>query len=271
MSAPAQDGQSASIAFTKTSACGNDFLLVEGASNLRGELAEISRRMCDRHNGVGADGVEWLFPDAEADVRVRLINADGSEAEISGNGTRCVAAEICSRTNKTEIVVRTDAGLKTCRLTSRQGSTFEFEADMGAPEVGAELSIAAGAVRVQGMKVSIGNPHFVIFVENFPEAWQQQAALIQAQPQFPQGTNVEYVVRRGQSAVEIRLFERGVGETQSSGTGSCASAVAAIAAGRVTSPVTVTAPGGSQTVRWDKHVYLRGPALIVCRGEFVTS
>jgi diaminopimelate epimerase len=117
----------------------------------------------------------------------------------------------------------------------------------------------------------MGNPHFVIFVENFPEGWQRQAALIQAQPQFPQGTNVEYAVKRGQSEIEIRLFERGVGETQSSGTGSCASAVAAIAAGRVTSPVTVTAPGGAQTVRWEKHVYLRGPAKIVCRGEFVAS
>src|SRR5580698_8488084 len=186
MSAPPHESQPAkTIPFTKASACGNDFLIVEGR-HASGDLSALTRRMCDRHRGVGADGVEWLFPDTEADlpadVSARLINADGSEAEISGNGTRCVAAEICSRTNKTEIVVRTDAGLKTCRLTSRQGSTFEFEADMGAPEVGAELSIAAGAVRVQGMKVSIGNPHFVIFVENFPEAWQQQAALIQAQP-----------------------------------------------------------------------------------------
>jgi diaminopimelate epimerase len=217
---------------------------------------------------VGADGVEWLFPDGEADVKARLINADGSEAEVSGNGTRCVAAEICSREHKTEVVVRTDAGLKTCRLTGRQGSTFEFEADMGRPEVGGQLSIETMWVRAVGTKVSMGNPHFVIFVENFQDGWQRQAALIGTQPQFPQGTNVEYVVVRGENEIEIRLFERGVGETESSGTGSCASAVAAIASGRVASPVTVIAPGGSQTVRWENQVYLRGPATLICRGEF---
>jgi len=259
------------LPFTKASACGNDFLVVEGA-HASGDLGVLSRRLCDRHRGVGADGVEWLFPDAQADVKARLINADGSEAEISGNGTRCVAAEICSRAHKTEVVVRTGAGLKTCRLISsndaRQGSTFEFETDMGRPEVGGQLSIETMWVRAVGTKVSMGNPHFVIFVESFQEGWQRQAALIGTQPQFPQGTNVEYVVVRGEREIEIRLFERGVGETESSGTGSCASAVAAIASGRVASPVTVIAPGGSQTVRWENQVYLRGPATLICRGEF---
>ena len=267
--------QNTRIQFTKASACGNDFLIVEGVQ-ASGDLGALSRRLCDRHRGVGADGVEWLFPDAEADVKARLINADGSEAEISGNGTRCVAAEICSRENKTEVVVRTGAGLKTCKLIGpengrddgRQGSTFEFETDMGQPEVGGQLSIETMWVRAVGTKVSVGNPHFVIFVENFQEGWQRQAALIGTQPQFPLGTNVEYVVVRGASEIEIRLFERGVGETQSSGTGSCASAVAAIASGRVASPVKVIAPGGSQTVRWENQVYLRGPATLICRGEF---
>jgi diaminopimelate epimerase len=282
MSAPQNEGQqnevdpnrgqqSTRIPFTKASACGNDFLMVESAHAF-GNLGALSRRLCDRHRGVGADGVEWLFPDAEADVKARLINADGSEAEISGNGTRCVAAEICSRQNKTEVVVRTGAGLKTCRLVGResgwQGSTFEFETDMGQPDVGGPLSIETMWVRAVGTKVSMGNPHFVIFVETFQDGWQRQAALIGTQPQFPQGTNVEYVVVRGSNEIEIRLFERGVGETQSSGTGSCAAAVAAIASGRVASPVTVIAPGGAQTVRWENQVYLRGPATLVCRGEF---
>ena len=272
MSAPQHDTQpSARIPFTKASACGNDFLIVEGA-HVSGDLSALTRRLCDRHRGIGADGVEWLFPDADADVKARLINADGSEAEISGNGTRCVAAEIYSREGKKEVVVRTGAGLKTCRLTSpeeaRQGATFEFETDMGQPEVGGELSIETMWVRALGTKVSIGNPHFVIFVENFQDGWQRQAALIGTQPQFPQGTNVEYVVARGANEIEIRLFERGVGETESSGTGSCAAAVAAIASRRVASPVTVIAPGGAQIVRWDNQVYLRGPATLVCRGEF---
>ncbi|MGA7559370.1 MAG: diaminopimelate epimerase [Terriglobales bacterium] len=269
MSATPSSGQSsAPIPFTKASACGNDFLLVQ-AEHVFGDLPALTRRLCDRHRGVGADGVEWLFSDAEADVKARLINADGSEAEISGNGTRCVAAQICSQQkNKTEVGVRTGAGLKTCQLTGRQGQTFEFETEMGPPEVGGELSIETMWVRAIGVRVSMGNPHFVIFVENFPDGWQRQAGLIQTQPQFPQGTNVEYVAVRGANEIEIRLFERGVGETESSGTGSCASAVAAIASGRVKSPVKVVAPGGAQTVRWQNEVYLQGPATIICQGEF---
>jgi diaminopimelate epimerase len=256
------------IPFTKASACGNDFLMID-AVHAPADLAAISRRLCERHNGVGADGIEWLFPDTESDVIARLFNADGSEAEISGNGTRCVAAELCARTGKERIIVRTGAGLKACRLTGRQGATFEFEADMGQPVVGESVSIATTSGVGVGTEVSMGNPHFVIFVDTFAEGWQRDASVIGAQPRFPQGTNVEYVVVRGPNEIEIRLFERGVGETESSGTGSCASAIAAIASGRVSSPVTVVAPGGVQTVRWDKRVYLKGPATLICRGEFI--
>lgn len=254
------------LAFTKASAFGNDFLIVraEGLENLSG----LTRRLCDRHNGIGADGVEWLFPDVDADARALLINADGSEAEISGNGTRCVAAEICSQSGKAEIVIRTGAGLKRCKLVEARSPSFEFEIEMGQATVGDELRIETLWVRAVGTRVSIGNPHFVIFVERFQDGWQKQAALIQTQPQFPQGTNVEYVVARDPHEIEIRLFERGVGETMSSGTGSCASAVAAVATQRVASPVTVIAPGGSQTVRCEDQIYLRGSATLVCRGEF---
>ena len=256
------------IPFTKASACGNDFLVID-ATHVPADLAAISQRLCDRHNGVGSDGVEWLLPDTEADVFARLFNADGSEAEISGNGTRCVAAELCARTGKEQIIIRTGAGLKTCRLTGRRGSTFEFETDMGPPAVGEQVSIETTSVHAAGINVSMGNPHFVIFVNQFPEGWQREASLIGALPLFPQGTNVEYVVVRGPNEIEIRLFERGVGETESSGTGSCASAVAAISRRRVSSPVTVLAPGGPQTVRWEKQVYLTGPATLICRGEFI--
>jgi len=254
--------------FAKVSACGNDFLVVD-TLHAPADLSAFSRRLCERHNGVGADGVEWISPDVEADVSVRLFNADGSEAEVSGNGTRCVAAELCARTNQQQITIRTGAGLKTCRLTGRQGATFEFETDMGQPAVGGQESIETGFVRAVGTNVSIGNPHFVIFVDQFPEGWQREASVIGAHPQFPKGTNVEYVVARDSNEIEIRLFERGVGETESSGTGSCASAVAAIASRRACSPVRVIAPGGVQSVRWDKSVYLTGPATLICRGEFV--
>jgi diaminopimelate epimerase len=139
---------------------------------------------------------------------------------------------------------------------------------MGPPVVEGEAAIETMGESAIGMKISMGNPHVVIFVDSFQDGWQRQAALLATQPLFPQGTNVEYVAVRGPNEIEIRLFERGVGETMSSGTGSCASAVAAIAGRRATSPVRVTAPGGTQTVRWEGNVFLRGPATLICRGEF---
>ena len=127
-------------------------------------------------------------------------------------------------------------------------------------------SCASGEVR--GIPVSMGNPHYVVFVQEFAPAWQTQAAEIGHHGHFKQGVNVELVMIKDKSNVEVRFFERGVGETQSSGTGSCAAAVAAIAAKRAQSPVRVHAPGGVQTVRWEGEVFLRGPAQLVCRGEF---
>jgi diaminopimelate epimerase len=255
------------IPFTKASACGNDFLIIE-AVHLPAEPAEFTRRICDRHNGVGADGVEWVFPAADTDLSIRLINADGSEAEISGNGTRCVAAYAVAGGAGEKLTIRTGAGLKRCELISRNGNNFEFEMEMGEPQVGEPFSLELAAGKVTGTPVSMGNPHFVLFVEQFPAQWQAQAAEIQQQPRFPEGVNVEYVRVTGSNAIEIRIFERGAGETQSSGTGSCASAVAAIAAGRVQSPMMIKAPGGTQTVRWENKVFLRGPAQIICRGDF---
>src|ERR1041385_2188089 len=213
------------IPFTKASACGNDFLIMDGAV-APADLHEFSKRICDRHNGVGADGVEWLFPDQEADIRARLFNADGSEAEISGNGTRCVAAYVCAEQKKEKIIIRTDAGLKTCVLTSRNESRYEFETAMGEPQVGEELSIKVAFGEVRGVLVSMGNPHYVVFVREFSKEWQTQGAEIGRYPDFKQGMNVEFVIIQDEQNIGVRFFERGVGETQSSGTGSCASAVA---------------------------------------------
>jgi diaminopimelate epimerase len=255
------------IPFVKASACGNDFLIVE--RNLApAEMADLSLRMCDRRNGVGADGVEWLLPDSEVDISARLFNSDGSEAEISGNGTRCVAAYLVSRNAKEKVSIRTGAGVKFCTLIGTSGCQFEFEAAMGVPEVGNELSIRLASSEVRGIPVSMGNPHFVVFVDKFVHSWQAEAAEIQCQSAFPNGVNVELVVVAHPHHIEARFFERGVGETKSSGTGSCASAIAAIATSRAKSPVTVDTPGGTQTVRWDQQVYLRGNAQLICRGEF---
>ncbi len=261
------------VPYVKADACGNDFLIIDGRY-IPADIAEFSRRICDRHHGVGADGVEWLFPATDADVQARLLNADGSEAEISGNGTRCVAAFLCSEQSKAEtprekFTIRTGAGLKSCTLTSRRENSYEFETAMGEPEVGDAFSIHLTWGEVRGVPVSMGNPHYVVFVREFSSNWQTHAAEIGRDPGFSQGVNVELVKIRDKSNVEARFYERGVGETQSSGTGSCASAVAAIATQQVQSPVRVHAPGGVQTVRWESEVFLRGPAQLVCRGEFL--
>lgn len=269
------------IPFVKASACGNDFLLIdsavvgpsisEGASALS-EMAGLTRRMCDRHEGVGADGVEWMCPHASADVEIRLINADGSEAEISGNGTRCVAAYVCAERGIETIRIQTGAGLKICTLTGRNESDYELEAEMGEPVVGTEMIVKLGARVMCGIPLSMGNPHYVVFVDKFSENWRDEAAEIQRSSEFKHGINVELVVIDGKHDVSVRFFERGVGETQSSGTGSCASAVAAMATGRAESPVQVHTPGGTQTVRQEgKVVFLRGSARLVCRGEFFLS
>lgn len=255
------------IPFAKAHACGNDFLIIDGAY-APPDIAALSRRICDRHRGIGADGVEWLFPDKDADIYARLINADGSEAEISGNGTRCVAAYLCLQEPREKVIVRTGAGLKTCTLTSRSETQYEFETAMGKPDVGNELSIKLASKEVHGIPVSTGNPHYVIFVKEFSADWQTEAAEIGRHPYFKQGINVELVKIRDKENIDVRFFERGVGETQSSGTGSSASAAAAIATGKARSPVRVHAPGGTQTVRWEGELFLRGPAQLICRGEF---
>lgn len=255
------------IAFTKASACGNDFLIVDGTL-VPNQLKEITLRICDRHNGVGADGVEWLFPAKDADVEARLVNADGSEAEISGNGTRCVAACLCAESRKETVRIRTGAGMKTCTLIARRGNVAEFETAMGVPAVENEIGIATSFGEVKGIPVSMGNPHFVVFLPELWPDWRTRAAEIQGNAIFKQGVNVELVLVKDKSNIGVRFFERGVGETQSSGTGSCAAAVAAITSGHTQSPVVVHAAGGRQTVRFEQEVFLRGPAQLICEGRF---
>lgn len=260
------------IPFVKASACGNDFLLIDGALAPH-EVAAFTRRICDRHEGVGADGVEWMLPHFSADLEIRLINADGSAAEISGNGTRCVAAYVCSQQGKERISILTGAGLKICSLTARRDSEYEFEIEMGEAVVEPEVLLPLTGGEVRGIPVSMGNPHFVIFVPEFPGHWQARSAEIQRNPRFQQGVNVEWVAPAGSKHdLRARFFERGAGETLSSGTGSCAAAAAAMAAGRAQSPVKVQAPGGTQSVRREGNkIFLRGPARLVYRGEFFLS
>jgi diaminopimelate epimerase len=256
------------IPFVKASACGNDFLLIDGTLAPE-DVASFTRNICDRHEGVGADGVEWMLPHFTADLELRLINADGSAAEISGNGTRCAAAYFCSQHGKERISILTGAGIKICSLVTRRDSEYEFEMEMGEAGVDPELALKVAAGEVRGFPVSMGNPHYVVFVPQFPPDWQKHSAEIQNSIHFERGVNVELVVVDGKHDIRVRFLERGVGETQSSGTGSCAAAAAAIATGRAQSPVKVHAPGGTQIVRKEgKNIFLRGSARLLCQGEF---
>jgi diaminopimelate epimerase len=262
--------QSSRIPFVKATAYSNDFLIVrkEYASD---DPASLTRALCDRHNGVGADGVEWLSDEPGHAARIHLINADGSFAELSGNGTRCVAAHLAASGGGEELLIATDAGTRCCKLTAREGIRFDFLTDMGEPLVGEAFTIDLGTESYNGVPVSMGNPHFVIFVPEFPSDWQAVSQRIQARGDlFPDGINVEWVKVLGLNEIDIRIYERGAGETHSSGTGSSASAAAAIATRGGASELTVTAPGGAQRVQWKpgSALMLEGEARLICSGEY---
>jgi diaminopimelate epimerase len=273
------------IPFTKAHACGNDFLIVTeetaAGAKLTPDWAELTRRLCARNTGVGADGIEFFTWTGTKAGRIRLHNADGSIAEISGNGTRCVAAwmaeSIGARAGDT-LEIETDAGLRLCHVNAvhaGHGYTVEITTGMGVPKFAPRIVTIPGGVQVPGMEVSTGNPHFVVVVDNAEfsvdgQRWQSIGQQICGHPDFPYQTNVEFVRVLGPSEIEIRIYERGVGPTSSSGTGTSASATAAIAQGLVRSTLRVISPGGAQTVDWgapDAELHLTGPATLVARGE----
>lgn len=269
------------IPFTKAHACGNDFLIVTEEAAHGCNWADLTRRLCARNTGVGADGVEFFEWTGPKSGRIRLHNADGSVAEISGNGTRCVAAWMaCERGLKSgdEVEITTDAGVRVCHVNGVKtdvGFTVEMTAGMGVPSFARRTIKLAGGMEIAGVEVSTGNPHFVIVldIDAFDDndtSWHEIGAEICAHRDFPNQTNVEFVRIVNKYEIEIRIFERGVGPTTSSGTGSSASATAAIALSGCVSPLYVAAPGGSQTVVWEgpgTGLWLTGPAALIARGE----
>jgi len=260
--------------FVKAHACGNDFLILEDSVASRNHAA-LARRLCARNTSIGADGIEFLERRMDGSFFLRLFNADGSEAELSGNGTRCVAAWLAQSESLTHVALGTHGGLRDCRLISRDGPTFLIESGMGIPRVMPRTIVLEGIGNVTGAMVNVGNPHFVLFVDT-PDfsahglPWQQLGALISSSPLFPHGTNVEFVKLRTAAEIEFRIFERGCGPTTSSGTGTCASSAAAIVLWSADRNLTAIAEGGSQRVSWpanDQPMLLTGPAEIICTGE----
>jgi len=256
------------IPFTKAHGAGNDFLLTWAEQVPDGDLPAMARAICSRHTGIGGDG--WMLL---RNASIRLFNADGTEAEISGNGTRCAAALLIDsgRASNNDVTIGTGAGPKHLRLVERRDRRFLFEMDMGLPiyqkdQVRYALPLEHGAQEVTILDV--GNPQCAVLVDHIPEDWKVLGAEIEAHPHFPKRTNVSFVRVVDTHTIEARFYERGAGATLSSGTGSTGAAVAAILRKVVASPVRIITEGGDLRLRWDDAVYLTGPAEIVGVGEF---
>jgi diaminopimelate epimerase len=264
------------IGFVKAHAYGNDFLIIEEGL-AQGRHAALARRLCARNTGVGADGIEFLERRTDGTLFLRLFNADGSEAELSGNGTRCVAAWLAQSERRELMSFGTHGGVRTCKVILKERETpWYIESGMGVPRVmPRKIEIAGVAGVIDGAMVNVGNPHYVIFVEredfgSHGMSWQQLGAKIAVDPLFKFGTNVEFVRVLKDDEIAFRIYERGCGPTTSSGTGTCASAAAAMELRGAARKLGAIAEGGGQEVAWpdaQSEMTLLGPAVIICMGE----
>ncbi len=271
------------VSFVKAHACGNDFLILDETVAGRNHAA-LARKLCDRNHSVGADGIEFLERRADGSFFIRLFNSDGSEAELSGNGTRCVAAWLAATEGLTHVTLGTHGGPRTCEVLEAADPAFVIRSEMGVPRVMPRTIEIPGIGEISGAMVNVGNPHFVVFVDSATDPanpgdfnahglpWQQLGERIATSPLFPHGTNVEFVRIHSPAEIAFRIYERGCGPTTSSGTGTCASSAAAIALHQLSPHLIAIAEGGAQRVVWegvDQPMYLTGPAEIICRGEVV--
>ncbi|HYE66748.1 MAG TPA: diaminopimelate epimerase [Pyrinomonadaceae bacterium] len=279
--------------FIKFHGFGNDYLVFE-AGRLAGveSLNEFSRRICDRHYGAGADGITVIgqSEDQTADFSVRIFNADGSEAGLSGNGTRCAVAYLYYRGlwSRDKVRLGTRAGVKLYRLRERtRGGHFWFESELGQPRfdsasipmltdgprervIDYPLSVDDETFKVTALQM--GNPNCCIFVDDFDSLdWRRVGRALETHSQFPDRANIVFVRALDRSSIELRIWERGVGETFSSGTCSCAAVVASVINGKTERRVNVQTPGGRLEVEWreDGEVTLTGRADVVYSGEWL--
>ncbi|MBK7601135.1 MAG: diaminopimelate epimerase [Acidobacteria bacterium] len=282
--------------FHKFQALGNDFLIMRESElrSLTDDFEAFSRRICDRHFGAGADGVELLLDRTGvdgADFEVRLFNSDGGETPISGNGTRCVAAYLylVEGWDQPRVSIATGAGIKSLRPVERLQDGFLFETDMGVPKLkSAEIPVLLESpsdkvVRqklvVDGRtfeftSVSMGNPHCSIFVDDFDDIdWRELGAKIEMHQSFPDRTNVEFIRVVNRDRIEVRFWERGCGETLSSGTGSCAAAIASMLNGLIENMVTVVTVAGELHIQWldNGKVLQTGEARAVFKGRWLSG
>ena len=258
--------------FAKAHAYGNDFLYVEAAEVEGAALDTLARELCDRHMGVGADGL-IVYETSGEGASMRLLNADGSWAEVSGNGVRGLAALLLGDDPDAgaSISIRTEGGVK--RLVRMSGGAVRqvFRADMGAPAGVRRATLDAGGEAIEAAILSMGNPQCVV-LGPLPDdgRFRRLGAALERHREFPGGSNVEFAHVETPRSVRILIWERGVGPTSSSGTGSCAALVAAAAFGGASRDADIVAPGGTQRVEWtDQGVFLTGWAEVICRGEWL--
>ncbi|MBE5891063.1 MAG: diaminopimelate epimerase [Lachnospiraceae bacterium] len=273
--------------FTKMHGCGNDYIYVNLFEENIESPSELSIAISDRHFGIGGDGLITIGPSDCADFRMRIYNADGSEAEMCGNGIRCVAKYVYDHglTEKTEITVETGAGVKNLQLTVTDGKVTLVCVDMGEPILEAEKipviaktspvigeMITAGDQEWKMTCVSMGNPHAVIFVDDVDGFdLDHFGPLFENHKVFPKRTNTEFVKVHSRSEVSMRVWERGSAETWACGTGACASVMACILNGLTEDEVLIHLRGGDLNIRYDRgsnHVFMTGPATEVFSGEY---
>ena len=256
---------------TKMHGLGNDYLYSFGEVE---DPAEVSIRLSDRHRGIGSDGLIMILPSDTADFKMRIFNADGSEAKMCGNGIRCVGKYVYDKghTDKTTLTVETLSGIKTLKLNVKDGKVEAAQVDMGKAAVSPPVTLDVGAAAVTVTPVDVGNPHAVIFTDDADHAAVEQVGpAIERHQAFPGGVNAEFVTVKGKNELRMRVWERGSGVTMACGTGACASAAAAVSAGlcEKDSDIAVRLDGGTLNIRVkdDGTVMMTGPAATVCECE----
>lgn len=268
------------IRFTKMHGIGNDYIYINTDAYPVGDLPAFARRYSDRHTGIGGDGVVTYSKESDGTYRMRIFNIDGSEGMMCGNAIRCVAkllyeGELCPQT---EMDIRTASGVKHLVLTVQEGVVTGVRVDMNPPRIlRQELEVRTSSERYVGTEVSMGNPHYVTFVEQDIPTYPLETAgpQVERHELFPDRINFEIARVIDRSTILMRVYERGSGLTLACGTGACATAVAAIHTHRAESPVTIQMPGGDLLIEWageeSEPVYMTGPAEIAFEGEVMWS
>ena len=273
--------------FTKWQGCGNDFLLIDCREKELADYGAFAKKSCDRHFGVGGDGVLVILNSDKADFRMRIFNADGSEAEMCGNGIRCFARYLYDHhiTDKKKFTVETGAGILVPEIVEKDGVVTGVRVDMGEPVLEADKIPMAGygnrrvvnePVEVAGRKwnitgVSMGNPHCVVFVDDIKTTpIEEVGPIFEVQERYPKKTNTEFVQVLDRQHMRMRVWERGAAITLACGKGACATLTAAVLNGKTDRRAEITLDGGKLDIEWsekDNHIYMTGPAVQVFAGE----